>query len=216
MMTRIRYAGGLAAAIAVFAGCESPAGPEGMARLQVLLTDAPSDMIASAEVAISRVYLQRGDETEVDGEAQAEGDESAGRVDLFNDPENPQTYDLLLLQDGVTAALTEEVEIPAGDYAQLRLVVQSATITLAEGYEFSDGTMEKELFIPSGAQSGIKVQLTSAVDAEAGTTTIVLVDFDVNDNFVIQGDPDSPGGIENILFTPLLREKSRDVEEGGS
>ena len=42
--------------------------------------------------------------------------------------------------------------------------------------------------------------------------TIVVVDFDANESFVIQGDPESPDGIKSILFTPVLRELSRTAE----
>jgi len=199
-MTRIRQLFVLTAAAAVFGGCDDPAGPDGQARVQVLLTDAPAEYFASAEVTISRVYLQGG------------GEEDAAPVDLFNDAENPHVYDLLLLQDGVTADLTGLVDVPDADYGQLRLVVSSAVITLADGYTFSDGTTEKELQIPSGAQSGIKVQLTEPVAAVEGSTTIVVVDFDVYENFVIQGNPDTPAGIHGILFTPVLRETDREVE----
>ena len=73
----------------------------------LLLTGAPSDMIASAGVWISHVYLQgRVGEPEEDG---------AGRVDLFNDPGSPHHYDLLELQDGLTAdPRVSPVHCPAG------------------------------------------------------------------------------------------------------
>ncbi len=36
--------------------------------------------------------------------------------------------------------------------------------------------------------------------------TKITVDVDVNANFVIQGDPETPAGIKGVLFTPLLVE----------
>src|SRR5690554_6084407 len=115
MMTRIRYLATAAAVASLCVACESSvSGPAGQASVQVLLTDAPAELIGSAEVTISRVYLQRGDDEEGDG---------GGRVDLFNDPENPKVYDLLTLRDGITADLTGLMDIPEGEYAQLRLVV---------------------------------------------------------------------------------------------
>lgn len=177
-------------------GCQDTSGPGGRARIKVLLTDAPAELLETAEVWISRVYLVPGDE------------DGAG-IDLFNDPDNAKHYDLLQLRDGVTAELTAATEVEAGRYAQLRLVVDSAVVTLAEGYTFTDGTTSRRLFVPSGSQSGIKVNLTGAIDAGAGETTEILVDFDVDQNFVIQGDPGTPAGIMGILFTPLLVEKDR-------
>lgn len=191
-----------AAALGALACDSDPTGPEGAARVKILLTDAPADYIESAEIWVSHVYLQRRDN---DGE----GDP---RVDLFNDPDNPRTYDLMLLRDGVTADLTAEVEVDPADYGQLRIIVDSAFVTLIEGYEFNDGTTTRLLKVPSGAQTGIKVQLDEPIEAEEGAVTVLTVDFDVNDNFVLQGNPDSPTGINGILFTPVLREKSREQE----
>lgn len=200
-MTRFRNLFGPALVLGLLAACSDPSGPDGEARIRVLLTDAPSDYIESAEVHITRIYMQGGE------------DEDAAAVDLFNDPDNPLVYDLLELRDGVTADMTGEVEVEPGNYKQLRLVVAHATVTLAEGYTFNGGGTEQTLTIPSGAQSGIKIQLSSDIEAEEGATTTILVDFDVDQNFVIQGNPETPAGINGILFTPSLHEKSRDTEE---
>ena len=198
-MTRFRLAFGLFLVLGALNSCDDPSGPEGAARVRVLLTDAPSDYIASAEVHISRVYLQGG------------GEEDAGRVDLFRDEADPLVFDLLELRDGITADMTGEVDVEPGKYRQLRLVVQRATVTLADGYAFSDGSREKTLFVPSGAQSGIKIQLSEDIDAEPGETTTLVVDFDVDKNFVLQGNPNTPAGIHGVLFTPVLHEKSRQT-----
>lgn len=179
--------------------------PDGGARLQVLITDAPSDYVETAEVWISRVYL-------VPGEG---GENGAGHVDLFNDADNPKQYDLLTLRDGLTADLTDPVEVEAGVFNQLRLVVDLAEISLKDGFEFSDGTTSRSLFVPSGMQSGIKVQLDGPLTPESGQLTVVTVDFDVDQNFVLQGNPDSPAGLRGILFTPVLREKDRVEQENG-
>jgi hypothetical protein len=192
-MTRI------ATAVALFltlGGCSDASGPEGFGRVQVLLTDAPSDYIEEAWVCISEVYLQ------------ADTGDNAGRTTLWTKGDgSSQCVDLLLLQ-GVHADLTEDeegVEVPAGTYSQLRFVVDSAHVVLKEGYTFSDGeTTEMELVVPSGAQSGIKVDLLEPIQAEPEVVTQITVDADVEMNFVIQGNPESPAGIQGILFTPHL------------
>jgi len=169
-----------------------------LSSVQIFLTDAPSEIIASAEVWISRVYLQGGSDGETEG----------GRVDLFNDPENPRWYDLLTLRDGVTADLTGVVDVDVGLYNQLRLVVDSARVTLVDGVFFEDETNSATLFVPSGSTSGIKVLLDRDLEPVEGETTTLTVDFDVDQNFVIQGSQ-GPGGIQGIIFTPLLREHTR-------
>lgn len=178
----------------VVACSDSATGPAGEARVQIQLKDFPAELVATADVWISRVYLQ--------------GDEG-GPVDLFNDPANPRHYDLLTLQDGVVADLTAEEGVPEGRYNQLRLVVDSARVSLAEGVTFRDGTSERTLFVPSGAQTGIKVQLHQDIEAEGGTTTVVLVDMDVSRNFVFQGS--AAAGFHGVLFTPVIQEERRTV-----
>jgi hypothetical protein len=195
----------LAAVLVLAAGCDSnPSASEDAAFVKILLTDAPADYIAEAWVEIPRVYFIPGEE---------EPEEGPPFVDLFNDPDNPLSYDLLTLRDGVTADLTGEVEVPAGQYNQLRMIVGRAEITLRDGYQFADGSQTRSLFIPSGAQTGIKVNLAEPVTTEGGTINVILVDFDVDQNFVIQGNPETPAGIQGILFTPMLRELSRNVED---
>lgn len=161
------------------------------ALIQIQLTDAPAEQLASAEVWISRVFLQGG-----------------GPVDLFNDAENPRHYDLLDLRDGLVADLTDPVIVDAGVYTQLLLVVDSAHVTFVEGFTLRDGSTEISLRVPSGSESGIKVKLSEPVNVREGQLMVLLVDFDVEKNFVFQGAPTNPSG---ILFTPTLVELGRGV-----
>ena len=127
------------------------------------------------------------------------------------------TFDLLTLQDGATATLANYV-LDAGRYRQLRFFVETATVTLAGDHTFPDGSNTKALIIPSGAQTGIKVNLgwgndgdgPAGIDVLPGET-IIVIDFDVMQNFRVQGDPDSPQGIQDVLFTPMLRAVVQDV-----
>jgi len=168
---------------------------DGTAEVQVLLTDAPSDYIESAPVKFSRVYLMGNED-----------------FDLMDDSKEGVGYDLMDLQNGVTVKLSDDkITVPAGTYHQLRMVVLSATVTLKDTVSFTDGTRTDTLFVPSGMESGIKVQLEDSIEAEDGSLTIVLVDFDVDENFVIHGDPTVADGVTDILFTPLLNEKSRET-----
>jgi hypothetical protein len=149
----------------------------------VWLTDAPGiDMIESAEVTISTVYLIGSDGTPRDTLATDAG-----------------VFDLLDLQNGLKAFLGTAT-IAAGDYEQLRMVVTAATITLKTGFTFSDGTSTRDLKVPSGPQSGIKVNFGGPVHIE-GPTTDLTIDFPVDQNFVFTGGTTSPNG---VLFKPTL------------
>lgn len=170
-------------------------------RIRILLTDAPADYLSVAEVCISQVYLQAEDG---DDEA-AEEDDRSSRVVLWEKLDGPaQCMDLLELQ-GISV-MVADAEVPAGSYAQLRFIVESARVTLAEGYAFRDGGSTRELKVPSGARTGIKVQLMEQVLVEAQTLADVTVDADVNANFVIQGNPATPAGIRGVLFKPVLKQ----------
>jgi len=186
------------AALALAACSGTTDSPNGTVNLKVQLTDAPSVEFDSAIVEISTVTL-----LPVEGDPIVITD-AGGR------------FDLLQLQNGVTAELGD-VDIPAGDYQELRLVVTSAHVWLAEPYEFEDGTTDRSLKVPSGAQSGIKVKLSST-DADSMVPfvsitedAILVVDFDVSQNFKIQGNPETPAGLKGVLFTPVLRAVVRDV-----
>lgn len=191
---RIHLLGTMALALSIFAGCSS----DGQGEIRVMLTDAPSDMFESAEVVISRVYL-------------VPGPSGGGKLDILEEGEGPLTYDLLTLRDGIEARLGE-LSVPAGNYAQLRLVVDESTVVLVDGYQFEDGTMTRDFKIPSGNETGIKVLLSGTVTVEEGRVTVVVVDFDVNDSFVVKTVSADPTVISEVLFTPTLTENSRSSE----
>lgn len=171
----------LVALAAGLGSCQGTGGPQ-LSRVTVWLTDAPADMIESAEVTISTVYLVGSDGTARDTLAT-----------------NAGVFDLLDLQNGLKAFLGTAT-IEAGDYEQLRLVVTAATITLKTGFTFSDGTSTRDLKVPSGPQSGIKVNFGGPVHITPPATNLTI-DFPVDQNFVFTGVATSPNG---VLFKPTL------------
>jgi hypothetical protein len=104
------------------------------------LTDAPTGAFASATIAIGWIRLIPSD------------------GDPITLSEDAGEFDLLALQNGITATLAS-LDVPAGRYHQLRLEVRSASVTLADGRTFADGSGTHELVVPSGARSGLKVNL---------------------------------------------------------
>ena len=190
MFRRMRTAIGLAA-VGLVAACSGSTERPGTGVLVVRLTDAPGEQIESAEVWISKVYLLTS------------GDSAGGRVAVSD---TAAMYDLMDLQGGATALLGT-VTIPVGDYDQMRLVVDSAQVTLKAPLTFGDGSSTKSLKTPSGQQSGIKVNFDAPVHVSAGET-ILVVDFDVSRNFVFTGPPGAPHG---VIFTPVLHATAMDI-----
>jgi hypothetical protein len=180
---RVSKVGRLAGLVVALAACQGVSEPQ-MSRVSVLLTDAASPALQSANVSVSTVYLVGADGTTRDTITTSGGD-----------------FDLLQLQNGITTLLGSAT-IPAGDYEQLRLVVTSANVTLADGYQFSDGTTSRDLKIPSGPQTGIKVDFGGPVQITAPSTTLV-VDFVVDQSFsfVFTGPSSAPN---DVLFKPVL------------
>jgi hypothetical protein len=148
----------------------------------------------------------------VPGDADGMGNDSLGIITLTDDGTDGMV-NLLELQNEATSQLAD-TEIPAGTYSQLRLIVDSARVELAEGYEFRDGGTSRTLFVPSGAHTGIKLNLKGSNGDGEGTMggveitpgqTVLVLDFDVNQSFRIQGNPETPAGIRSVHFQPTLR-----------
>ena len=183
----------VAAAGLAAAGCSDSGTGASTGQLVVRLTDAPGAEVEAATVWISKVYLISG------------ADSVHGRIDVATFSP-AQAYDLTTLTDGATALLGTAT-IPVGDYSQLRLVVDSARVTLKAPLLFVGGSATVTLQTPSAMRTGIKVNLGGAVHVESGQTVLV-VDFDVSRNFVLTGPFSAPTG---MLFTPVLHGTTTDI-----
>ncbi|HUP00977.1 MAG TPA: DUF4382 domain-containing protein [Gemmatimonadota bacterium] len=173
---------GAAALVACGSSLTDPAQDlgEGRGNLTVLLTDAPFpfELVSQANVSISRVDIVSANEG------------------ILTIAEGEQTFNLLDLQNGVTAVLAQ-ANLSAGTYPQIRLIVSSASVVLNDGATF-------DLFVPSGAQTGIKVLLPD-FSVDAGGNVTLTLDFDVSESFVVMGNPDTPAGIQGFIFKPVVR-----------
>jgi hypothetical protein len=138
--------------------------------VRTYLTDAPGDY-DEVWVTISSVQIHRN------------GDSDAEWITLS---EEEQTYDLLTLQDAVTAILGDAAVLP-GSYSQLRMIVADAWVVV-------DGE-EHDLTIPSGAKTGIKINLNFTV--EEGAEYVVVIDFDADKSIKKTG--------MGYLMTPVLK-----------
>lgn len=197
----------LLTALAPLACNDEPAGPvdvgsdpalDGPAFIRILMTDAPADYIEAAEVDIGRVEILPADD---------------GPPILLSEDGTDGFVNLLDFQDAATTPIAE-AEIDAGEYAQLRLIVEAARVELIEGYTFRDGSTIQDMKVPSGAQTGIKLNLQ---DEDGGPLPIVpgesvlVLDFDVNRSFVLKGNFETPAGVHGVNFKPTIRVTGRDV-----
>lgn len=105
-----------------------------------------------------------------------------------------KTIDLLALQGGLRDTLLENQSLPAGDYAQIRLMVQAEHDGTMDSYIEINGA-QHELRVPSGSQSGLK--LVHDLDVAADSSTDLTIDFDLRKSVVLAG----PG----YMLKPVLR-----------
>jgi len=161
--------------------CGGGSGSSGPGQLTVGLTDAPVDGATSVVVAFTGIDLHGADGTTTSINFAA-----------------TQHIDLLKLQGGATGILTQGTAVPAGNYQWLRLKVLADQNTQNESYiTLSDGS-QYPLYIPSGAETGLK--LVSGFTVAQGSTTSLLIEFDLRKSITAP-----PGQSPNYILKPALR-----------
>jgi len=181
-------------------GTQIPA--PGITEVQVRLsvTDDLDPAIASAEVWISQIYLKRDDD---------EDDPlTSARTHLFNDPERPLIHDLSTLPSNLSVDLTGLISVGGGTYRQLRMMVDSARVTLGAGYRFDDGSTVASLKLPGASIVGAEVALDAPLATVANEAMVITVEFDLGESFIIEGR-DDPDGFTGIDYEPVLQERFR-------
>lgn len=158
-------------------GCGSDNNSPGSGTLSVYMTDAPIDDAKSVNIVFTGLEIQPGG---ADEENENEEDES-GRITVEFD--EPQTLDLLQVQGANSTLLLDGLDLPAGRYSWIRLQVSAEMDTLDSTIVFEGGTEEAEddevfsLYIPSGSESGLKLNRPFTVSS-AGTASFTI-DFDL-------------------------------------
>jgi hypothetical protein len=160
----------------------------------------PDPSFIDAAITIESIYLQS---------------ETHGEVVLFD---GSATIDLVDLP-AAAVALVNDVEVPAGEYEQLRFVISGGYLEVVDDdgtarlyatadYPFVPRAPDGELRVPSFATSGLKVQLhgLSAFDSEQ---ELVVVDFDVAESFGHQA-----GGSGAWVMHPVVSANEVELSMG--
>lgn len=87
-------------------------------------------------------------------------------------------YDLLLLQDGVTATLTDDAEIPVGKLGQMRLILGTNNYVIVDGIYHA-------LELSSQDKTGLKFNLNTEISED--DTIEIIFDFDAHASIVLTG-----------------------------
>ncbi len=193
----------LATAGVLATACGNSTTEAGRGTIAVQLTDAafPTDSVLRVDVYVVRVDARMAD---TDSAAAARGatDDSANTGGWTTITQPNQIVNLLAYQNGSFLPLGNAT-VAAGNYNGFRLVLDpsKSSVTLKNGAVLTSTSSPNVLF-PSGARSGIKIVFLSPVPVAANDTATVLVDFMVNDSFVMRGNSISQNG---LLFRPVIK-----------
>lgn len=143
------------------------------------ITDAAVDELREVNLRVTALELRQDDDDDEDSEPVV--------IDLTDPDGNPMTFNLLDYQNGETLELFDNEEVPAGTYEQVRLVLVAPAQTPNEcdgqdprlgSYVVEDDmNTENGIFVPSGANNGVRLNTTFEVPA--GGSTAIVVDFDL-------------------------------------
>ncbi len=151
------------------------------------ITDAPVDEADAVIVEFSGVTLK-----------------AANGNDRSFDFDPPKSINLLALQGTQSQPLLENVEIPAGQYTQIRLAVNAEFDSVMDSY-ITVNSVDYELRVPSGSQSGLKLNTPFTVAtgtagmSVANNNAIYTIDFDLRKSIV------KPNGQPGYFLKPVLR-----------
>ena len=182
---------------------ESGVTSQGRGTLQVHLTDAPfpTDSVSRVDLYVVRVdgKLAESDSAEA---ARGTTDDSVGTDGWSTIATPKQKVELLALRNGVSTLLGS-TSVTAGSYRSFRIIIDpsQSSVTLKNGLVLSS-TSSPSVAFPSAARSGIKIQLDKPITVTEGSTTPMLVDFDVAQSFVMRGNSLAQNG---LLFKPVVR-----------
>ena len=141
------------------------AGSGGTGAMRLSITDAPACGYDEVNVTVEKVRVHQS------GGA---GDGDSGWSEVVLD--TPKRIDLLSLTNGVLEELGQ-MQLPAGTYQQLRLVLapNSGAAPLANSVIPTGGT-ETALDTPSGQQSGLKMNVNLTVEPDKIADVVLDID----------------------------------------
>jgi hypothetical protein len=157
-------------------------------RASLSVTDAPVDEASSVVIQFSGVTFKRA---------------GAGQEVVANFGP-PRQLDLLQYQEGRAALLLDNVVLPAGEYEWVRLTVDNQP-NVRDSYLVRTTGEECEMRVPSGAESGLK--LNRGFSLPANGAVALTIDFDLRKS--VHAPPGQSGQgtdcTQGYLLRPTLR-----------
>ena len=172
------------AVVMLASACGGDGGSSAMSSVQVSLTDTPIEDADNVVVSVSGVaFKPEGSAPEV--------------VESFA----PRSIDLLQYQNGRTAILLQDTPMQAGRYQWLRLIIDTQPV-VRDSYIVINGN-ECELNVPSGAETGLK--MNRPIDVPADGSLALTIDFDLRKS--VHAPPGQASGActTGYVLRPTLR-----------
>jgi Domain of unknown function (DUF4382) len=175
------------------AACGGSGGGDSTGQMTLSITDAPVEDASSVVVQFSGVAFKRA---------------GASAESVQNFTPSPRQLNLLEYQEGRAALLLDRVILPAGDYEWIRLIVDNQA-GVRDSYLTLQTGEECELRVPSGAESGLKLNrgFTLPADGSAALT----IDFDLRKS--IHAPPGQQSATSECTQGYLLRPTLRVVDD---
>lgn len=168
----------------LFVGCDLGTDSDGdTGTMEILLHDAPADYEA-VNVFVESVQINNTQ------------DEEEGWVEISTPQQN---YNLIELTNGATELLGS-AELPVGTYQQIRLILGS------EGHSVVVDGQEYDMKVPSGEQTGVKLNVNAEI--EPNITYTLLLDFDAARSVVERGNNQAG---EEYLLKPVIKATSQAI-----
>lgn len=198
--------GAAIAAAVLFYGCGG-GGSSSTGTLKVAITDSPAFRdYSSVHINITKVMAVPAGKENV-------GDNGAGLVTVA---EFPDGLDVNILKLHFLQQVLGTVQLPAGNYNQVRLILAAnpASAPFKNYFMLAGSDTQVALTAPSAQQTGVKINGKFSV--ASGVLTTVLLDFDPNTAIVMRGatgmDNLKPTGIRLMqVYGPLALDTSASI-----
>jgi hypothetical protein len=179
--------------------------------LSVGVTDAPVDDVKKVLVQFTGVAVKPSEGDAIDIPLSGDSQTCLDLLDEVDPVPTPvgeptvRCIELKELQGTMSANLLENVVLNAGKYNWIRLDVDADLGVLDSIVELDDGSVQS-LYIPSGSQTGLK--LNTGFTILAGGSSNFVIDFDLRKSV------NDPQGFPDYRLIPSLR--LIDLSESGS
>jgi hypothetical protein len=170
--------------------------------VRVKMTDAPfpADSVDSVNVFVTRVDMRASaaDSAAADSAVATDSASAHGWTTVAT-PNH--VYNLIELQNGTSVDLGT-TQVATGHYSGMRLVIDpSRSRVVLKNGTVLDGNSSPGVSFPSGSSSGLKITTTGGFDVTANDTTTLMLDFDLDQSFVVRGNTILQLG---LLFKPVI------------